>query len=65
MKTITLSEGQALHVTINGQTIRVEHITDDEGHGITVSGVDCDLEGEMPGEYWLAPSGTIAARYGG
>lgn len=36
-----------------------------EGVVVTLAGVDCDLEGEMPGEYWVAPSGTIAARYGG
>lgn len=37
---------------------------DDEGNRVvTLSGVGCDLEGEMPGEYWIVPEGTIAARF--
>lgn len=45
---------ELLHdVVVNGCTIRVEHVIDDDGsHAVELSGVDCDLEGEMPGLYY-------------
>jgi len=65
MDTISLQDGESLTVDINGSTIKLTHISDEQGHGVTVEGDGCDLEGEMPGEYWIAPAGTIAARFGG
>lgn len=65
MDTITLADGESITVDINGSTIQLTHVSDDEGHGVELNGVDCDLEGENPGLYYIAPAGTIAARYGG
>jgi hypothetical protein len=43
-------------VEVNGLHVRIEHITDpDGGHAIELSGLDCDLQGEMPGLYYVVP----------
>jgi hypothetical protein len=56
MQTITLNPDEKIHVVIEGKTMCVEHITDAEGgHALQLGGVDCDLDGEMPGTYYPAP----------
>jgi hypothetical protein len=50
---IALAEGECVHVVIDGRTVCVEHVVDGEGgHAVQLHGVDCDLEGEMPGLYY-------------
>jgi len=66
-KKVTVGPNESLEVELlgSGYTVRLTHLLDDDGHGVELSGVNCDLEGEMPGLYYLVPAGTIAARYGG
>lgn len=43
--------------TVDGMTVRVEIVREDgEPPCLVVSGLDCNLEGEMPGEYYLTPA---------
>lgn len=66
--TLTLNEGHAIAITVNGLTVLVEHRTDpDSVHFVELHGVDCRLAGEMPGMYYpeeLTPDEQeIAALY--
>ena len=50
-------------VKVNGLTVRLEQHTDgDDTPFIRLSGVDCDFEGEMPGEYYVVPRAQEASR---
>ena len=43
-------------VEVNGLHVRIEHITDTDGnHAIQITGIDCNLEGELPGLYYPTP----------
>jgi hypothetical protein len=70
--TIRLAEGAHVDVDVDGLTVRVEHATDaDGGRYVQLSGVACDLEGELPGLYYPIPRGegewpgALAAEGGG
>lgn len=59
------TERTSTDLLVNGRTVRVHTAYDaDGGDFIELEGVDCDLEGEEPGLYYLAASGSIAARRG-
>lgn len=50
----TLEEKQGVELQIAGKTVTVTHHTDGDGdHYLKLRGVNCDLDGDMPGEYYL------------
>lgn len=60
MDPITLQPGEHVDVVVGGRTVRVR--ADQDGvrgdHSVALSGVDCDLDGEMPGLYYIVPRDT-------
>jgi hypothetical protein len=51
---VTLTEGGHVDITLpDGLTVRVSARRHSDGTPfVALGGVDCDLEGEMPGEYY-------------
>jgi hypothetical protein len=41
----------------NGLTVEVELREGDAGWYVALGGINCDLDGELPGHYWLVPRG--------
>jgi hypothetical protein len=60
---LTLDDGDSVDLTIGELTVHVTTQLTDDGPVVRLGGVNCDLDGDMPGEYFLVPSGTIAARF--
>ena len=61
MDKITIADGAHVDVLIDGQTVRLTHIVDEDGaHAIQLSGVDCDLDGELPGLYYPAAHAAVS-----
>jgi hypothetical protein len=46
---------QTTTLTLDGMTVEVSIQRTDDGPLVTLGGVNCHLEGEMPGEYYLKP----------
>lgn len=54
-----LIPGGTIELEVNEFTVRVTHMIDGDGnHFVELSGVDCSLEGEMPGLYYPVKSGS-------
>lgn len=44
-------------ISAGGRQVKVVAEVTEDGPVVRLSGIDCDLEGEMPGEYYLTPRG--------
>lgn len=59
---LALEEKQGVELQIGNERVTVTHLTDEDGgHFLKLGGVNCDLDGEMPGEYYLKPRETAGS----
>jgi HSP20 family molecular chaperone IbpA len=56
MDNITLAPGQQIEITVDGRNLIVRAEKDADGDTfVSLGSNDSDLEGQMPGEYYLVP----------
>lgn len=64
MQTVKLNIGEGTGVEIGDYVVRLAIDALDDGTPvITLAGENCDLMGEMPGEYEVRPLGTLQAQF--
>ena len=53
-KKVTVGPNESLEVELlgSGYKIQLTHLLDDDAHAVQLWGVNCDLDGEMPGLYY-------------